>query len=138
VFFDVLPLTSKGKKVISYIPNHYHVMCSRREVNQSYPKTATLLLSILPQNVYSHYVSMPSARACAHGFRPHACDSVSCCSFTRRAILVQSHACHDASCLQEWNPKDHRTSVAVTAGNKAFIWWSTTGEYKGDWYVSRH
>jgi len=37
------------------------------------------------------------------------------------------------SVFKEWNPKDHKSTVAVSAGNKAFIFWRTTGDYKGDW-----
>ena len=34
---------------------------------------------------------------------------------------------------QGYDQKDHRSVVAVTAGNKAFIWWSTTGVYEEEW-----
>jgi len=35
--------------------------------------------------------------------------------------------------FKEWEPKEHKSTVAVSAGNKAFIFWRTTGVYKGDW-----
>ncbi|KAK9836009.1 hypothetical protein WJX81_005706 [Elliptochloris bilobata] len=35
--------------------------------------------------------------------------------------------------FKEWDPKEHKTTIAVSAGNKAFNFWKTTGVYKGDW-----
>eukprot|EP00884_Botryococcus_braunii_P022034 jgi/Botrbrau1/8514/Bobra.0029s0018.1 len=35
--------------------------------------------------------------------------------------------------FKDWHPLDHEATVAVTAGNKAFVWWRVTGEYQGDW-----
>ncbi|CAK0785281.1 hypothetical protein CVIRNUC_008487 [Coccomyxa viridis] len=34
---------------------------------------------------------------------------------------------------EEYEVKDNKSTVAVTAGNKAFIFWRVTGIYKGDW-----
>lgn len=35
--------------------------------------------------------------------------------------------------VQGWEPHEHKSTVAVTAGNKAFVWWRVTGVYKDDW-----
>jgi len=35
--------------------------------------------------------------------------------------------------FKEYEVKDNKSTVAVTAGNKAFIFWRVTGIYKGDW-----
>ncbi|CAL8471481.1 g11023 [Coccomyxa elongata] len=35
--------------------------------------------------------------------------------------------------FKEYEVKDNRSTVAVSAGDKAFIFWRITGEYKGDW-----
>jgi len=35
--------------------------------------------------------------------------------------------------FKEYEVKDNKSTVAVTAGDKAFIFWRVTGVYKGDW-----
>lgn len=35
--------------------------------------------------------------------------------------------------FKEYEVKENRSTVAVTAGDKAFIFWQVTGVYKGDW-----
>ncbi|EIE22002.1 hypothetical protein COCSUDRAFT_56439 [Coccomyxa subellipsoidea C-169] len=35
--------------------------------------------------------------------------------------------------FKEYEVKDNRSTVAVSAGNKAFIFWRITGVYQGDW-----
>ena len=32
--------------------------------------------------------------------------------------------------LADWECKGNRSHIAVTPGNKAFVWWETTGVYK--------
>lgn len=35
--------------------------------------------------------------------------------------------------LGEWEPQHNEKRIAVTPGNKAFMFWTTTGTLKGDW-----
>lgn len=38
-----------------------------------------------------------------------------------------------ANIFKDWECKGHRHHIAVTPGNKAFVWWETTGITKGEW-----
>lgn len=41
--------------------------------------------------------------------------------------------CNVGHAVQGWEPHEHNSTVAVTAGNKAFVWWRVTGVYQDDW-----